>query len=117
MIFDLFRLDGKVALVTGATRGIGLGIVEALSDAGAHVILSSRVPKPDVVQRFKDLGRQVDYLQGDASKAQRVLGWAPTVTLPQLVDMMVDHDLEKARGEQTLLAAGHGPSWRAPSGS
>ena len=54
MIFDLFRLDGKVALVTGATRGIGLGIVEALSDAGAHIILSSRVPKPDVVQRFKD---------------------------------------------------------------
>jgi NAD(P)-dependent dehydrogenase (short-subunit alcohol dehydrogenase family) len=65
MIFDLFRLDGKVALVTGATRGIGLGIVEALSDAGAHVILSSRVPKPDVVARFKDMGRKVDYIQGD----------------------------------------------------
>ena len=65
MIFDLFRLDGKVALVTGATRGIGLGIVEALSDAGAHVILSSKVPKPDVVARFKDAGRKVDYLQGD----------------------------------------------------
>lgn len=65
MIFDLFRLDGKVALVTGATRGIGLGIVEALSDAGAHVILSSKVPKPEVVQQFKDLGRKVDYLQGD----------------------------------------------------
>jgi len=65
MIFDLFRLDGKVALVTGATRGIGLGIVEALSDAGAHVILSSRVPKPEVIKHFKDLGRKVDYLQGD----------------------------------------------------
>jgi NAD(P)-dependent dehydrogenase (short-subunit alcohol dehydrogenase family) len=65
MIFDLFRLDGKVALVTGATRGIGLGIVEALSDAGAHVILSSRVPKPEVVQHFRDLGRKVDYIQGD----------------------------------------------------
>ena len=65
MIFDLFRLDGKVALVTGATRGIGLGIVEALSDAGAHVILSSRVPKPDVVARFKDAGHKVDYIQGD----------------------------------------------------
>ena len=49
MIFDLFRLDGKVALVTGATRGIGLGITRAFLDAGAHVIMSSRVPKPDVV--------------------------------------------------------------------
>ena len=65
MIFDLFRLDGKVALVTGATRGIGLGIVEALTDAGAHVILSSKVPKPDVVARFRDAGHKVDYLQGD----------------------------------------------------
>lgn len=65
MIFDLFRLDGKVALVTGATRGIGLGIVEALTDAGAHVILSSKVPKPDVVARFKDAGHKVDYIQGD----------------------------------------------------
>jgi NAD(P)-dependent dehydrogenase (short-subunit alcohol dehydrogenase family) len=46
MILDRFRVDGKVALVTGGTRGIGLGIVEALAEAGAHVILSSKVPKP-----------------------------------------------------------------------
>ena len=64
-VFDLFRLDGKVALVTGATRGIGLAIVEALTDAGAHVVMSSRVPKPEVLQRFKDAGRSVDYIQGD----------------------------------------------------
>lgn len=64
-VFDLFRLDGKTALVTGATRGIGLGIVEALVDAGAHVILSSKVPKPDVVARFRDAGHKVDYIQGD----------------------------------------------------
>ncbi len=64
-VFDLFRLDGKVALVTGATRGIGLAITEALTDAGAHVILSSRVPRPEVVQRFRDAGHRVDYIQGD----------------------------------------------------
>ena len=64
-VFDLFRLDGKTALVTGATRGIGLGIVEALVDAGAHVILSSKVPKPDVLARFRDAGHKVDYIQGD----------------------------------------------------
>lgn len=64
-VFDLFRLDGKVALVTGATRGIGLGIVEALLDAGAHVIMSSKTPKPEVLARFREAGHKVDYIQGD----------------------------------------------------
>ena len=64
-VFDLFRLDGKTALVTGATRGIGLGIVEALVDAGAHVILSSKSPRPEVLARFREAGNKVDYIQGD----------------------------------------------------
>jgi len=37
MVLDLFRLDGKVALVTGARRGLGLGIAAALAQAGADV--------------------------------------------------------------------------------
>jgi GDPmannose 4,6-dehydratase len=37
----------------------------------------------------------VDLLQGDASKAKRVLGWQPRVTFQQLIEMMVDADLAR----------------------
>jgi NAD(P)-dependent dehydrogenase (short-subunit alcohol dehydrogenase family) len=37
-----FRLDGKVALVTGATRGLGLAMATAFADAGADIVVASR---------------------------------------------------------------------------
>jgi NAD(P)-dependent dehydrogenase (short-subunit alcohol dehydrogenase family) len=39
-----FRLDGKIALVTGAGRGLGRAIALALADAGAEILLNSRTP-------------------------------------------------------------------------
>lgn len=39
---DMFRLDGKVAVVTGSSRGIGRATAEAMARAGARVVVSSR---------------------------------------------------------------------------
>ena len=42
---------------------------------------------------------EVDHLRGDASKAERMLGWTPTVRFPQLVGLMVDADIELLEDE------------------
>jgi len=65
MIFEKFRVDGQVALVTGATRGIGLGIAEALGEAGARLFLSSKTPKPEVIEGLRRKGFAVDYIAAD----------------------------------------------------
>jgi GDPmannose 4,6-dehydratase len=59
---------------------------------------------------------EVDFLQGDASKARAAIGWTPKVGFRELVEMMVDADMEKALAEQTLATAGHAPQWRGSRG-
>ena len=54
-----FRLDGKRALVTGASRGIGFGGAVALAEAGAHVVMVAR--SADDIEAAADAVRQAGY--------------------------------------------------------
>ena len=52
-MLEMFSLKGRVALVTGSSRGLGWAMAQALSGAGAHIVLNSRDPatlKPRVVE-------------------------------------------------------------------
>ena len=49
MILDLFKLDGKVAVVTGANTGLGQGMAVALAEAGAKVVGTGRSDFPNQV--------------------------------------------------------------------
>ncbi len=56
---------------------------------------------------------EVNHLLGDASKARAEMGWEPRVRFRDLVRMMVEHDLEMASRERTLIGAGHSAQTRS----
>lgn len=79
MIADLFRLDGKVAVVTGASRGIGAASARALAEAGADVLVSAR--SADVLADFaatlrEGTGRRVEEVPADLNDLDNLTGLA-----------------------------------------
>ncbi len=67
MILDLFRVDGAVAIVTGAGRGIGAASALALAECGADVVIASRTPRDleIVTEGVTATGRRAVAVAGD----------------------------------------------------
>jgi len=62
----MHRLDGKIALVTGGTSGIGLATAKKFVSEGAYVFITGR-REPELAAAVKDIGRNVSVVQGDVS--------------------------------------------------
>ena len=96
-------------LATGKTHTVREFVEKAFScvdlDPSDYVETSSRYYRPN----------EVEYLLGDSSKAQELLGWKPKHSFEQLVEMMVINDIEEAKKEQVLLSQGLiEPTWEHP---
>jgi 2-deoxy-D-gluconate 3-dehydrogenase len=65
MILEKFKLDGKVALVTGAGRGLGQGAAVGFAEAGADLALVDVLSTDETAQRIRKLGRRVCQVQAN----------------------------------------------------
>lgn len=100
---DLFRLDGKTAIVTGGGRGLGQYMAEALSDAGARVVLCSR--KLDALEEVK---QEIEDAGGTA------MAVACDVSNPDDIQRVVDQT-QAEFGAIDILINNSGATWGAPA--
>ena len=96
-------------LATGVTKTVRDFAEEAFALANLnwedYVITSEKYFRPN----------EVDYLLGDSSKAREVLNWKPSVDFKGLVKIMVEHDMNEAKKDYTLLKDNLiSPTWEYP---
>ena len=101
---ELFNLQGKTALVTGGSRGLGLQMALALGEQGARVVITAR--------KQADLDEAVAVL-----KEQGVDAFAIAADLGQeaAIDPLVDAALDALGGHIDILVNNAGATWGAPA--
>lgn len=72
MILDKFRLDGKVAIVTGAARGLGQAMAVGLAEAGADVVTVDIVDMSQTLQQIESVGRRCFGVSADLRTLESV---------------------------------------------
>lgn len=94
----LFSLAGRTAVITGASRGLGLGIAEGMLRAGADVLCLQRSPVPDeVVELAQHLGRSVSGVTVDQEDPSSISQAITEVTAEHTVDILVNNAGTQAR--------------------
>ena len=74
MILDSFKLDGKNAVVTGGSRGLGFGMAKALAEAGANIALVDILDMEEAKAEIEALGRKCITITADLTKKECVDG-------------------------------------------
>lgn len=100
---DLLDLSGRTALITGGSRGLGLQVAEALGEAGARVLLTSR--------KEADLREACESLARRAIDAQWIAGNAAE---PEQVERICAEAIERL-GQVDILVNNAGATWGAPA--
>ena len=98
---DLFRLDGRTAIVTGGGRGLGRYMAEAISDAGANVVLCSRK------EPLEEVRGEIE------ARGGRALALSCDVTEQEDVERVVAAAHETF-GSVDVLVNNSGATWGAP---